>query len=300
MTPLKILLERLQELARDFVELLPQIFFALIFIALTAIVAKVAVTMYNKAVSRLKWRRALKEVLAKFLAIVIWIIGFLIAATILFPDLTPGNLLAGLGIGSIAIGFAFKDIFENFIAGIFILLREPMRIGDYMSCEGVEGFVERITLRDTYIRQSDGQLTVAPNAMLFTNPVTVITDKALRRVTVICGIAYGEDVDEARDVITDAVKSVKSVDINRGPQIFAQEFADSSINFEVTWWTGSKPVEIRQSRDSVVAAVKRALDDAGIEIPFPYRTLTFKGELPISNTGPIKAEPDEPSDADNA
>lgn len=284
MEPLNILVERLKEMATAFVELLPQIAFALIFIALTALIAKLAGMAYERAMSRTKLRRALVLALSKFLKIAIWVFGLLIAATIMFPDLTPGNLLAGLGIGSIAIGFAFKDIFENFIAGIFILLREPMRIGDYMTCEGVEGFVEQITLRDTYIRQSDGELVVTPNAMLFTNPVVVVTDKDIRRVTVICGIAYHEDIDEARSVITEAVKSVDSVNTSKPPQIFAQEFGDSSINFEVTWWTGSKPVEVRKSRDQVVAAVKNALDDAGIEIPFPYRTLTFKDPLPIART----------------
>ena len=69
--------------------------------------------------------------------------------------------------------------------------------------------------------------------------------------------------------------------MRRDVEIFAQEFADSAINFEVTWWTGSRPIDIRSSRDKVVAAVKRALDDAGIEIPFPYRTLTFNEPLPI-------------------
>lgn len=282
MEPLNILIERLRELFVSFIELLPQLVFALIFIVITAILAKIAVFIFHKTVSRTKLRRALIEVFGKFLAIFIWVFGILIAATILFPDLTPGKMLAGLGIGSIAIGFAFKDIFENFVAGVFILLREPMRIGDYMECEGIEGFVERITLRDTYVRQSDGQLVVAPNAMLFTNPVFVITDRALRRVTIMCGVAYGEDVDAARDVITEAVKSVQSVDTNRAPQIFAHEFGDSSINFEVAWWTGSRPVEVRQSRDTVIAAIKRALDDAGIEIPFPYRTLTFKEPLALA------------------
>jgi small-conductance mechanosensitive channel len=70
-----------------------------------------------------------------------------------------------------------------------------------------------------------------------------------------------------------------SVDSDKKVQIFAQAFGASSIDFEVTWWTGSSPLEIRQSRDQVVAAVKRALDEAGIEIPFPYRTLTFKEPL---------------------
>ncbi|MEZ5477497.1 MAG: mechanosensitive ion channel family protein [Thiolinea sp.] len=100
----------------------------------------------------------------------------------------------------------------------------------------------------------------------------------------ICGIAYGEDVDTSRDVIKRAVENCDSVNTGvHGVQVFAQEFADSSINFEVTWWTGSKPVDIRRSRDEVIAAVKRALDDAGIEIPFPYRTLTFSEPLPLKN-----------------
>ena len=144
MEPLNILVERLKEMATGFVELLPQIIFALVFVALTALVAKLAGMAYQKAMSRTRLRRALVVALSKVLKIIIWILGLLIAATIMFPDLTPGNLLAGLGIGSIAIGFAFKDIFENFIAGIFILLREPMRIGDYMTCEGVEGFATHI------------------------------------------------------------------------------------------------------------------------------------------------------------
>ena len=302
MEPWKILVGRMKELATDVIEHLPQIGFALFFLVLTAIVAKLAVVIFRKAISRTKLRPALVEVFTKLISIIIWIMGTMIAATILFPTLTPGNLLAGLGIGSIAIGFAFKDIFENFVAGIFILLREPMRIGDFVECEGVEGYVETITLRDTYIRRTDGQLVLVPNAMLFTNPVFVLTDRAQRRTSIICGVAYGEDVDEARDVIEEAVKSVRSVETGRGVQIFAKEFSSSSVDFEITWWTGSKPVEIRQSRDSVVAAIKRALDDAGIEIPFPYRTLTFKEPLALDASDQAgqaakKAEPRTKEDA---
>jgi small-conductance mechanosensitive channel len=97
-----------------------------------------------------------------------------------------------------------------------------------------------------------------------------------------CGIAYGEDVDRAREVIARALADLPSVDQEPPIQIFAQGFGSSSIDFEVTWWTGSKPLDIRRSRDEVVAAVKRALDEAGIEIPFPYRTLTFKEPLTVT------------------
>ena len=86
-------------------------------------------------------------------------------------------------------------------------------------------------------------------------------------------------MDASREVIRKAVEGCATVHKNKPIEIFAQEFADSSINFEVTWWAGPTPLDIRKSRDEIIAAVKRALDDAGIEIPFPYRTLTFKEPL---------------------
>jgi len=147
--------------------------------------------------------------------------------------------------------------------------------------EELEGQIEEITIRDTRIRRTDGQLVVTPNHELFQNPVVVRTDRDVRRTTIICGVAYGEDVDAAREVIYEAVRRLDSVrDDVRDVQVFAHAFGASSIDFEVTWWTGSKPVDIRASRDQVIASVKRSLDEAGIEIPFPYRTLTFKGPMP--------------------
>ncbi|MFZ1747449.1 MAG: mechanosensitive ion channel family protein [Nitrospirales bacterium] len=240
---------------------------------------KIPERILTRIFSRFGIRESLSELLRKLTYIGIWIVGVLIAAIIIFPSLTPGKILTGLGLGSIAIGFAFKDIFENFLAGILILLREPFQLGDVIECEELEGFVEEITIRDTHIRQTDGQRVVIPNSMLFKNPVTVRTDRDLRRVTIMCGIAYGEDVDRARQVIQQALDGLESVNQDKAVQIFAQGFGSSSIDFEVTWWTGSLHLDIRKSKDKVVAAVKRGLDQANIEIPFPYRTLTFKEPL---------------------
>lgn len=282
MEPLEIIGSRLSSIARETVALVPQIVVAVFVLALAWLVVRTVRFVYSRAMRRSRLRRSLVDVLQKLISVTIWIAGLMIAATVLFPNLTPARLLAGLGLGSIAIGLAFKDIFENFLAGILILLREPMRLNDHVECEGVDGQVERITIRDTYIRRTDGQLVLVPNAMLFKHPVFVLTDRPRRRTTVICGVAYGENVDEARRVIEAAVKGVESVDQTNPVQVFAQSFGSSSIDFEVTWWTGSAPVEVRRSRDAVVAAVKAALDDAGIEIPFPYRSLTFKEPLSIA------------------
>lgn len=227
-------------------------------------------------------REALRQALITLIATGIWIAGIVVAATILLPGLTAAKLLAGLGLGSIAIGLAFKDIFENFLAGLLIMMRQPMRIGDFIECEDVAGNVERITIRDTYLRRTDGVLVMLPNAFLYKNAVRVLTDLDKRRERLIVGIAYGEDVAAGRAVIREALEGVESIDHARPVQVFAHAFSSSSIDFEVTWWTGSRPVEVRGSRDQVVEAIKSALNEAGIEIPFPYRTLTFKDPLRLA------------------
>ncbi len=283
--PVELLLNQLDEMWRGAIVLLPQIAVAVIVIILTAFVKMGVSYAVGRVLKGTKLRPSLRELISLIASIVVWILGLMIAAVIVFPNLTPASMLTGLGIGSVAIGFAFKDVFENFLAGIIILFRREMRIGDHIECEGVEGRVDHIAIRETHIMQTDGQLVIMPNSMLFKNPVTVRTHHPQRRVTFICGVAYDVDLEEARKVMTGAVEGCETVEKNKPIQIFAQEFGDSSINFEVTWWTASQPVDLRASRNEVVTAVKSALDAAGLEIPFPYRTLTFKEPLPIAAQG---------------
>ncbi|RZV49246.1 MAG: mechanosensitive ion channel family protein, partial [Pseudomonadales bacterium] len=125
-----------------------------------------------------------------------------------------------------------------------------------------------------------GELVLVPNSVLFKNPVNVMTNRGARRVDIVAGVSYDSDVEQATEIIEKAVKACNSVLGDRPIQVFPQAFGASSIDIEVAWWTEAKPVDIRASRAEVVCAVKRALDEAGIEIPFPYRTLTFKEPLP--------------------
>lgn len=276
--------DSLRALWRDFLERLPLILVGVVILLLTWCIEKLANAVVRRSVARARLRPSLGDLMVQLSTFFTWLIGVMVAAIVVFPGMTPAKLLTVLGLSSVALGFAFKDIFENFFAGILILWRFPFDKGDFVECNGLCGKVEDITIRMSLIRQVDGQLVVIPNAMLFKNPVNVITSQSLRRTTVICGVAYSEDVDQSRTVIEGAVRECPTVADSKPVEIFAQEFADSSINFEVTWWTGSTPLEIRRSRDEVVATVKRALDEAGIEIPFPYRTLTFKESLPLSGS----------------
>ena len=271
-------------IAADFIAMLPRIGMALCLLALTWLVIALANRGMQQVLKRTRMRRALAELVIEIADVGIWVVALFIAAAVAFPSVTPANIMTGLGLGTVAIGFAFRDIFENFLAGVLILYREPFRLGDCIECAKIEGFVEEITARDTHLRQTDGQRVVLPNAMLFKNPVTVRTDKDIRRTTIFCRLAFGVDVDAARKVLRQAVEPLDTASKESEVQIFAHAFTEDGIEFEVTWWTGSRPVDIRRSRDQVIAAVTRALDEAGFKIAIPRRMLAFDAALEISTS----------------
>ncbi|WP_258319690.1 mechanosensitive ion channel family protein [Qipengyuania flava] len=277
--------DQLQGMGEGFIETLPTLAIALFIVFLTWILARFAVRFSDMIVGRTEIRASLKALIDTLVKLGIWLLGLFIAAIVVMPDLTPASLLAGLGIGAVAIGFAFQDIFENFLAGVLIMVREKMRIGDVIECEGITGKVEHITLRETHVRKLSGELTVVPNSILFKNPVEIFTDDDQRRHEVVVGVSYDTQLDHAADVIRRAVEDVDDVLASKGIDIFAQEFNSSSVDFLVRWWAGSTPRAGWESKDKVVRAIKAALDDAGIEIPFPYVTHTFKETVPVSQLG---------------
>ena len=282
MDMIAILADRVNEIVAGFIRILPQLGIAQFVIILTWIAAKLSRRLLDRVLGRGEMRRTLVNLFETLLGVMVWAIGLLIASSIIFPGVTPANLLALVGLGSVAIGFAFKDIFENFLAGVLIMLRKKVNIGDIIECEAVQGRVEQITLRDTYLRHLSNELVLVPNAYLFKNPLKILTDAPLRRHEVEVGVAYDVGLEEAAKLIGDAVAGIEVVDTDRPVEVFAKEFGDNSINFLVRWWAGSTPLQAHASRDQVVRAIKRALDDAGMEIPFPQRTLSFRDSLHLA------------------
>jgi small conductance mechanosensitive channel len=265
--------------AAEFVALLPRLGIALGVLALTWLAVALANRAMHRVLGRTRVRRALAELVVEVADVGLWVVALFVAAAVAFPSVTPASIVTGLGLGSVAIGFAFRDIFENFLAGILILYREPFQLGDCIECAKVEGFVEEITARGTHLRQTDGQRVVLPNALLFKNQVWVRTDREIRRTTIFCRVAFDADVAAAREAIRRAVAPLATVSREQEVQVFAHAFTADGVEFEVTWWTGSRPVDVRRSRDEVVAAVKRALDEAGLQIAVPRRVLAFDPPL---------------------
>ena len=270
---------------QGFIALLPNLAIALVILFVTAIVARFATSIADKVTGKSSMREDLRQLVETFVRLLIWLGGIMLALIVAIPGFTPAGLIAGLGIGALAIGFAFQDIFENFLAGVLIMLREKMRIGDLIEVEGVLGKVEKITLRETYVRQLSNELTIMPNSMLFKNPVQILTDDTVRRNEVVVGVSYDCDLEEAQRVIAEAMKTVDAIVDDRPIIVYAQEFGGSSIDFLVQWYAQSAARDLRQTKSEAIKAIKKHLDAAGIDIPFPIQTTLFPDALRIEQAG---------------
>jgi small-conductance mechanosensitive channel len=276
--PVEIIVQSVQAMIEGLLASLPQLVLALLVLLITPLVSRLIRSIVRRVMQRTKVRAALITLATNLISIGAWIVGGAIAIMIVFPSVTPAQFIAGLGIGSVAIGFAFKDVFENFLAGVIILGREKMQIGDVIECEGVLGRIENIWIRETHVRRLDGELVIVPNAFLFQNPLRIQTDHPMIRQELAVGVDYATDLPAARDVLLDALNSCESISGAHERAVQVTSFGASSIDFQILWWTESQPRSQRDSFNEVALAVKAALDRAKITIPFPQSTLSLRPE----------------------
>lgn len=205
--------------------------------------------------------------------------GFLIALVIAIPGFTPSQLIGALGIGSVAIGFAFKDIFQNLLSGILILISEPFRIGDDIVVNGLEGNVEDIQIRATFLRSPDGRRIVIPNATVYTSAVTVNNAYQRRRCEFVVGIGYEDDMQKAKKIILDILDRNLNVLSQPGFSVNVTALADFSINLTVRWWVNTTETTTSASISEIQELVVTAFDEKGISIPYPVQEVkVYRGD----------------------
>lgn len=268
------LLERIDSWLDGFVRILPNMIVALLFLLIAWFVALWVGGMIRRGAST-NGRENLGEVLGSFTRWGLFLFAVLLALTIIIPSLSPGDLVAGLGVSSVAIGFAFKDILQNWLAGILLLIRQPFNIGDQIVSKGHEGSVERIESRATIIRTYDNQRVVIPNSDIYTDSVIVRTANPLRRSQYDIGIGYGDDLEQARQLIVDAISGIDGVASDPAPEALPWGLDASWVTVRARWWTGSDRATVVQATAAILPAVKARLDAAGIDMPFETSMLLF-------------------------
>jgi small-conductance mechanosensitive channel len=269
--------ERIQNMINDFIILLPNIVLALIVFAIFFFIGRAIKRLVRRLTRNRRYARNLGLVLGRLTQGITVLVGLFIALTIIIPSLKANDLVQLLGISGVAIGFAFRDILQNFLAGILILLTEPFRIDDQIVFKNFEGTVENIETRATTIKTYDGRRIVIPNSELFTNSVTVNTAFDSRRMEYDVGIGYGDDIEEAKRLMLEAMHSVDEVLKDPAPDVLVMELAESSVNIRARWWiTPPRRIDDLQSRDKVISAIKQKLYvENGIDLPYPTQQILF-------------------------
>lgn len=212
-------------------------------------------------------------VLSRLAYWVLLILGLLIAITIVVPSMSPGELVSTLGIGGVAIGFAFKDIFQNLLAGILILLRQPFKVGDEITSGAFTGTVEAIETRATFIRTYDGVRVIVPNSQIYQEPVAVITAYEMVRSEYDVGIGYGDDIGTALDVALKTLKGIDGILDDPGPDVLVWDLAGASVNLRIRWWTDPVRSNVVVVRSKVLKAVAEAMAEAQIDLPYPTQVV---------------------------
>ena len=211
--------------------------------------------------------RTMQILVTQFTYYLVWALGFIVALDAMGMNLEA--VVTGLGLGSVAIGFALKDILSNLVSGMLILLMRPFEIGDQIVIEETEGTVERIELRATHIRTYDGRLILVPNGQVFTSRITNNTESPLRRASVGVVFGYQQDLARALSIILDAVKAVPGVAQTPAPSMRVQDLSRECLHLEARFWGESRRADLMNTASAARVSILDALRAAGFQLPNP-------------------------------
>lgn len=214
------------------------------------------------------------ELIGRMTIIVLSVVGFVYALSTI--GVQVGLFIGALGIGGIALAFAFQDILENFMAGVILEVKRPFRTGDIVQLGELPhlGIIRDIDSRSVIIDTFSGERIVLPAATVLKSPIENWSVNGRRRLAVKVGVAYGADPIEAARAITERVVTIEEVLPQPEPRTLLEEFADSSVSLIVYVWHRAD-ADIFWVKHRVMEEAKTALAEAGIEIPFPQRVVTF-------------------------
>jgi small conductance mechanosensitive channel len=269
----------------DFIALIPNMIVAGIVAVLFVLAAWSTARIVGAAVRR-RGRIDLARMLGSLAFWLVLLVGFLVVITILLPSMHPVDLFASLGIGSIAIGFALKDLLQNWIAGFLILLRRPFRRGDQIKIGDIEGTVQAVETRATLLKTYSGRLVIIPNSDIYTRAVTVHTAYPARRSELTIPVGLESNLETVIGVFQDAVSEVTDVLAEPPPDVLPWEFKDNNVNVLVRWWTKPQRAFEVRTRAGVLFAIKRASEANGIALPADTK-ISF-AETPLFTAAPPK------------
>ena len=220
----------------------------------------------------------MEKLLLSIASKVMWVIALMIALPEIGVDVTP--LIAGLGAGTLVVGFAFQESLSNFAAGFMISFNRPFRLGDYIEAAGESGSVNDLTFMSTTLMTPDNKKVIIPNRLICASTIVNYSATGTRRVDLVIGISYSSNIGQAIDVINNILRAQEEIHDDPAPLIEVLELAESSVNLTVRFWLDTADywdVYFRVNR-----LIKEGLEENGVELPFPQMDIYVR-ETPSEN-----------------
>jgi len=265
------MMEQLNEYIQNtnFVDLGITIGLRLVTVLVIYIVGRWLARMAQRMIERMLRKREVDEVLVDFLGSVANIAVTVVAIIAALDQLgiSPASLLAVVGAASLAVGLALKDSLGNFAAGVMLVLFRPFTKGDYVDAGGESGTVQEIFLNATVLTTPDNKVIQVPNSQVWAGSITNYSAKDTRRVDLVIGVGYDDDLKKAHDVIMGVLNDHDKVLKDPAPAVFVSNLGDSSVDFNVRPWVNT--ADYWGVYADVLERTKIALDEAGLSIPYP-------------------------------
>ena len=268
------LMEVLQTWQQEFLEKFPQVIIGLIVFLISLYVAKWLSRIVRRGMEMRKSDRELTVLLSRITQWAIITLGILLALEQAGQDIT--SLIAGLGIVGFTIGFALQDVSANLVAGMLLLYQQPFDLGDSIKVSDYSGTVKQIDLRATQIMTFDGLLVMIPNKDIFTNTITNYTRTNKRRIDYTIGVSYNCDLEHTIQLILDALSELPILLKDPAPVVDIASFGDAAINLTIYFWYDTGKEGYLDVKNTTAVTIKRTLDDAGIEMPYPIQSIILQ------------------------
>jgi small conductance mechanosensitive channel len=285
-----LLVDKLLGWIRDFILLLPNLAVAVLVLVGFWLAAKLVRSLLLRLLHRVSNSEQVTRLLAETVFLAFLAAGFFISLGIVGLQKTVASLLAGAGILGLALGFAFQDIAANFMAGIYMSIERPFRVGHLIQTKDFLGVVQRVHLRWTEVSTPQGQLVLIPNKQVFENPITNYTTSGKRRVDVKLGVSYSDDLEKVRQVTLKTLEEISVRKPDMDVEMFFEELGESSVKLVARFWIAfaSQQSEYLAAQSEAIEKLKRAYDENGITLPFPTQTLEVvaKGGSPAAAPSP--------------
>lgn len=283
MDTLELLSDKLTRWAQEAVSALPNLALAVFIFVAFAISSRHIARLLCKGLHRVTDNEQVLELMRAMCRAALLALGAAIALRILKLEGAVTSLLAGIGVLGLALGFAFQDIAANFVSGVLLAIRRPFHVGDIIESNSYLGVVKSVDLRSTIVETFEGQSVTIPNKEVFGNPIVNYAKSGQRRVDLVIGVSYADDLERAEKVALEAVQDIEELG-QRGAELFYEQFGASSVDFRLRLWVAPDQPQVLRARHEAVKRVRKAFAANDITIPFPIRTLDFgiEGGLPLS------------------